>query len=328
LTGRGAGPGGGTVSGPDTSSAGTARGPRRSDPARFDAVVLAGGAGRRLGGVDKPALRVGGHTLLDQALAAVQGAGAGRVVVVGPERDLPPDTGQAREQPPGGGPLAALVAGLDHLASRGVPAGVVAVLAADLPGVTSAHVTNLLDELEAAGPTVAAAVAIDGTGRWQPLLAAYRWRPLDHLLATAGDPRDRPVRWLPETLPALPVALPSSATWDVDTTADLEVLVLDDWVHRLCAALGVDPDVVDVPAVLDLARDAAHNVARPAAPLSTFVAGYAAGLAGGGADAVDTAVQHAAALARAEADLATGAGTATDAATGPGDGATDGSAAG
>ena len=33
--------------------------------------------------------------------------------------------------------------------------------------------------------------------------------------------------------------------------------------------------------VLDLAREAAHGVARPAAPLTTFLAGYALGREGG-----------------------------------------------
>ncbi|MGH1526576.1 DUF6457 domain-containing protein [Leifsonia sp. L25] len=33
----------------------------------------------------------------------------------------------------------------------------------------------------------------------------------------------------------------------------------------------------DVAAVLDLARDAAHGIARPAAPLTTFIAGIAVG---------------------------------------------------
>ncbi|MCF3965483.1 NTP transferase domain-containing protein, partial [Streptomyces fuscigenes] len=58
--------------------------PRPSRPERaalpFDAVVLAGGAARRLGGADKPGVRVGGRTLLDRVLAAC--AGAGRTVVV------------------------------------------------------------------------------------------------------------------------------------------------------------------------------------------------------------------------------------------------------
>lgn len=47
------------------------------------------------------------------------------------------------------------------------------------------------------------------------------------------------------------------------------------WVARLAAELGVDPDLVDVEAVLDLARETAHGVARPAVPLTGFFLGYA-----------------------------------------------------
>ena len=55
---------------------------------------------------------------------------------------------------------------------------------------------------------------------------------------------------------------------------------LQKWMDELCTELGVDTDV-DVSAILDLARDAAHNVDRPAAPLTTFVVGYAAAMRGG-----------------------------------------------
>lgn len=54
---------------------------------------------------------------------------------------------------------------------------------------------------------------------------------------------------------------------------------LDDWLQALADEVGFDPANVDVDAVLDLAGDAAHNVVRPAAPLTTYVAGYVIGLA-------------------------------------------------
>jgi len=54
---------------------------------------------------------------------------------------------------------------------------------------------------------------------------------------------------------------------------------LDSWVQALEAELGLPPGTVDVGAVLDLARDAAHAVARPAAPVTTYAVGYAEGLA-------------------------------------------------
>jgi hypothetical protein len=57
---------------------------------------------------------------------------------------------------------------------------------------------------------------------------------------------------------------------------------LDAWAAHLAEALGVDPAVADVGVILDLARDAAHAVARPAAPLTAFLLGYAAARRGAG----------------------------------------------
>ncbi len=69
---------------------------------------------------------------------------------------------------------------------------------------------------------------------------------------------------------------------------------LTSWTEQLCDALGLDLDV-EATAVLDLARDAAHQVERPAAPLTTFLVGYAAGLRGGStddiADCIDIATE-------------------------------------
>ena len=46
------------------------------------------------------------------------------------------------------------------------------------------------------------------------------------------------------------------------------------------AELGLEGEI-DEGLVLDVAREAAHNVVRPAAPVSTYLLGYAAALAGG-----------------------------------------------
>ena len=71
---------------------------------------------------------------------------------------------------------------------------------------------------------------------------------------------------------------------------------LSRWVEQLCDALQIDA-APDRDLVLDLARDAAHGVARPAAPLTTFLVGYAAGRQGNAAEAVEraaaTATEHA-----------------------------------
>ena len=50
---------------------------------------------------------------------------------------------------------------------------------------------------------------------------------------------------------------------------------LADWLATVTEALGVD--AVDTQLVLDLARDVAHGVARPAAPLTAYLLGVAVG---------------------------------------------------
>ena len=55
-------------------------------------------------------------------------------------------------------------------------------------------------------------------------------------------------------------------------------MTLHDWIDELCDVLDIEAEI-DEGLVLDLARDAAHNVERPAAPITTYLLGYAAGLA-------------------------------------------------
>jgi hypothetical protein len=55
---------------------------------------------------------------------------------------------------------------------------------------------------------------------------------------------------------------------------------LHDWIDELCDVLDIEVDI-DEAVVLDLARDAAHNVERPAAPITTFLLGYAAAASDG-----------------------------------------------
>lgn len=49
---------------------------------------------------------------------------------------------------------------------------------------------------------------------------------------------------------------------------------VDDWVASVRDALGLS-DEIDVTLLLDLAREAAHAVARPAAPVTTYLLGLA-----------------------------------------------------
>ncbi|MFE7317721.1 NTP transferase domain-containing protein [Streptomyces sp. NPDC057555] len=273
-----------------------------SDHTDYDAIVLAGGAARRLGGADKPALPVGGRALLDRVLAACPDAAA--TVVVGPARPTARPVVQALEDPPGGGPLAALDAGLRH-----TTAPMVLVLSADLPFLTSATVRDLLDAAAAGGTSSCdGALLRDAEGRDQPLVAAYRSAPLRRALDRLRTAHDGTLSGLPlrPLLSALALTrvpdTTSAASFDCDTWEDLGTArarirehghVLDEWITAVKAELGIDLDV-DTTALLDLARDAAHGVARPAAPLTTFLVGYAAGRQGG--DVTELA-QRAAALA-------------------------------
>lgn len=62
---------------------------------------------------------------------------------------------------------------------------------------------------------------------------------------------------------------------------------LHDWIDELCDALDIEETDLDQALILDLARDAAHNVERPAAPLTTFLLGYAAARYDGAPDEVE-----------------------------------------
>jgi hypothetical protein len=61
---------------------------------------------------------------------------------------------------------------------------------------------------------------------------------------------------------------------------------LHDWIDELMDVLDIEGEI-DEGLILDVARQAAHRVQRPAAPISTYLLGYAAALAGGGAEEVE-----------------------------------------
>lgn len=178
-------------------------------PDAVDAVVLAGGRGTRLGGVDKGALEVDGRTLLDGVLDAV--AGCDHLVVVG---DVAPRPGVVvtREQPPFAGPAAAVAAGLAL-----VEAPWVLLLACDLPRAVDAVPALLAAER---GPD--GVVAVDGTGRRQHLLCLVRTETLRAAAAGAGDLEGAPLRRLLAPLDLAEQPLPARLTQDVDTWHDLE----------------------------------------------------------------------------------------------------------
>jgi hypothetical protein len=70
---------------------------------------------------------------------------------------------------------------------------------------------------------------------------------------------------------------------------------LDRWVEAACGELGLTPGDVEAGAVLDVARDVAHQVLRPGAPVTAYLMGIAVGR---GADPAEAAARISA-LARA-----------------------------
>lgn len=128
----------------------------------YDAIVLAGGEARRLGGVDKPSVVVGGRPLIERVADAV--ADARRLIVVGPGRSELPRALYVREDPPGRGPVPALEAGLEQVIAEQV-----VLLAADLPFVRGEHVAELRGAIRPGG----GAVVLDDTGSEQWLISAW-----------------------------------------------------------------------------------------------------------------------------------------------------------
>ncbi len=177
---------------------------------RFDAVILAGGRGSRLGGVSKPELEVDGRRLLDAALAAA--SGAERTVVVG-DVGVPDGVTRVREDPPFGGPVAGLEAGLLALGAGSAPWTL--VLASDLPDAEAA-VTALLatDPADHDG-----ACLLDADGRLQWLLGCYRTPMLATRLAARGG--ITAMCRLLEPLDLLGVAGAAASTVDLDTPDDI-----------------------------------------------------------------------------------------------------------
>lgn len=184
----------------------------RPGPEGFAAIVLAGGRARRMEGADKPMLEVGGQALLHRVLAAV--AAADPLIAVGPERGEFPGVLWTREDPPGGGPVAALAAGLALVPSS---RDVVAVLAGDLTGVTE----QTMRRLRAALGDRDGALLVDSAGRRQWLLGVWRRGALRAVLP--ANPSGAALRRTLSRLSVVDVlAVGPGETDDVDTHADLE----------------------------------------------------------------------------------------------------------
>lgn len=190
----------------------------------FDAVILAGGRARRLGGASKPTLVHGGDSLLELAVRAA--SGARRIVVVG-DVAAKARYSVTRESPPFAGPVAAIAAGLEALEDPASP--LVLVLACDMPGVAGAVGALLATPVSHDG-----VIARDATGSDQYLAAIYRRAALASRL-TGIEVQNASMRSLIAGLDLRGVSAPPGSTDDVDTWQDAERLGVSDSATRVTA---------------------------------------------------------------------------------------------
>lgn len=205
-------------------------------------VVLAGGQSSRFGS-DKLQADLGdGRTLLVHALAALPASAL--VAVVGPERPLDRTAVFLREDPPGGGPAAALIAGLTWAIETG--AAVIATLPGDAPNGGQAvealtAALSLTPSPAGAAPTLRrtdptrkprvapaeplVAIAVDNSGRDQVLQLALNPAGARELIVAAGAGRGagESVRRLLQAAAVDFVRVPvaQKLTADIDTVAQL-----------------------------------------------------------------------------------------------------------
>ncbi|MDM7855098.1 molybdenum cofactor guanylyltransferase [Cellulomonas alba] len=217
----------------------------------YDAVVLAGGRGSRLGGPSKPEVLVAGRALVDHVLDGVRDAR--RVVLVAPASVARAGVPTVLEDPPGGGPVAGLAAGLAALTDDGLATPTAAV-AADVAGLTPARAATAGDlapdvvvvlacDVPRAGSAVPALVAaaaaggVDGArlvaadGSVQPLVAAYRRGPLTAALEALASTHGVSMRRALAGLRLVDVPDLDDASLDADTWDDVARLRRAPWWH-------------------------------------------------------------------------------------------------
>lgn len=186
------------------------------------AIVVGGGGGERLGGVSKPDLTLGGVRLIDRVCGALlEACGAGCVAVVPPAVRVPYGVRRTLEDPPNGGPLAGIDAGLRALSVGGDI--LVVVVSVDAPGV-GAFLPALLEPALGEGSDGRIAVGGDPEPFDQYLMGVYRAgalrRVLDEAVDSLGSVRGVGVRRVLRALEVERVSVGADACRDIDTPED------------------------------------------------------------------------------------------------------------
>ncbi|MDO5029612.1 MAG: molybdenum cofactor guanylyltransferase [Corynebacterium sp.] len=202
---------------------------------RCDAIVLAGGESRRMG-ADKAQVRIGEHTMTDLCLAELRTQPTvGRVVVVTPkDLSVPPSVRVTCENPPFGGPVAGIEAGLASLRAAGAGTASAECDFVFVTAVDAPFTSRLLEvlwhnwqqvDLEAETTSQSTGVVVvDG----EPLCALWRKSALRRALRLLSSTRDVSVRRLIRGASAKYIQLTSAEQhWcaqDYDTPADVAQL--------------------------------------------------------------------------------------------------------
>lgn len=187
------------------------------------AIVVGGGGGERLGGVSKPDLTLGGVRLIDRVCGSLlEACGAGCVAVVPPTVRVPEGVMRTLEDPPNGGPLAGIDAGL-----RALSVGddvLVVVVSVDAPGVAGLLPTLLGSPL---GSDSEGRIAVGGDPQPfdQYLMGVYRAGALrcviDEAVAALGSVRGVGVRRVLRALALERVRVDADVCRDIDTPEDV-----------------------------------------------------------------------------------------------------------
>ena len=189
------------------------------------AIVLAGGRGSRMGGIDKPTLEVEEQSMRASVLLAARSAlGEGAPLVLVGERGADVQSIGAlcvREEPPFSGPVAGLARGLAELERIGSTNEVVLVLGGDMPWLEPRVLGALVHACAEAPGKVAGAV--DAGGRRQFLCAAWPRavlaRALSHVAGEGGSLVGASAKSLYRALGELTLEPVQSAWLDVGTLA-------------------------------------------------------------------------------------------------------------
>ena len=177
-------------------------------------MILTGGRSTRFGS-DKSKAQLGEQTLLAHLLSGLPSTT--EIVIVGPVFEhAPPNLRFVQENPRGGGPVAALHAGIDLIDTE-----FVALIATDMPFAVRV-IRTLFDSVELARDGV---IPLDREGVAQTLCAIYRTASLRRALTTLGNPEGRSMRSLAALLDLYEVELPralESSLLDIDRPEELD----------------------------------------------------------------------------------------------------------